>query len=680
MTPLKFWKRKLPLTLAWILVIAVITVFLSTGISLFYTTGALPRLVDENNKTVALIGEGYVFKEGESGYYGSKSTALTQKHYEELLTMNSVKNVYVNKITGAYSENFYAQLPWEPFGYYLDYADNKPYNDAIVVGEILYADYYSKIERIGVSFDGESEKEYNRRVFRLMIVVEDLYLFNDVFTDGVFHEFKCVELIVPVLYEDETELFKNGERYIFYLENYRDQLNGYGIGPSAMCNTGMHFDGKGIQVIDGGEEFYAFVPDEVTLADGVYASTLKVFSDSSRMPVISPVDGSVEDFLASPENKDWKDLFKMLETVNCCLPVVGTDCLEGQYAFITDRAKIIDGRAFTAEEYANGEKVIVISKAIAEDGKFSVGDVIKISQFDLTRESGRTQDYFDERKDEALFDEAININPSIGSFISAPKFSTTDEEFTIVGIYEQSEEWSETMFSFTPNTVFMPSSAQIDGGYGGVAYSDDMENSDGETKLYRNGAEGIGLVVELKNGMTDEFRQEIANTDMAECFLIFEQGYDEAIIPARLLASMGQRLFIIIFCGWFMVLILYVLLYQLKQNKNLGIMRSVGVTSGKARRYIFSCCLLPVLLGSVLGSVLSVRLIQGIQSKLVGYIMSDGEIGEQMQGLTQLLEYNQADPKIFILAALAQICIFAVVLWICAYAVAKRPPRKLTSK
>ena len=673
MTPLKFWKRKMPLTLAWILVIAIITVFLNTGISLFYTTGALPRLVDENNKTVALIGEGYVFKDGASGYYGSKSTALTQKHYEELLTMNSVKNVYVNRITGAYSENFYAQLPWEPYGYYLDYEANEPYNDAIAVGKILYAERYPTSEKIDVFFDGETKMEYNRGVFRLMISVEDLYLFNDVFTDGVFHEFEYVELVVPILYENEAELFKRGERCIFYLENYRNQLNSYGLGPSAMCSTGLHFDGKGIQVISEGEEFYAFVPDEVVVGDDVYASTLKTSYNSSRMPVISPIDGTVEGFLDAPENKDWKDLFKMIETVNCCLPVVGTDCLEGQYAFITDKAKIIDGRAFTAEEYANGEKVIVISKAIAEDGNVGVGDVIRISQFDLTRESGRTQNYFDELNDKALFDEAININPTVGSFASIPKFTTNDEEFTIVGIYDQSEEWSETMFSFTPNTVFMPSSAQIDGGYGGFAYSDGA-------KLYRNGSEGIGLVVELKNGMTDEFRQEIASTDMAECFLIFEQSYDEAIIPARLLASMGQRLFIIVFCGWFMVLILYVLLYQLKQNKTLGIMRSVGVTSGKARRYIFLCCLLPVALGTCLGSVLSVRLIKGIQGKLVGYIMSDSEMGSQMLGLTQLLENNQVDPKIFVFAALVQICVFAVALWICAYTVAKRPPRKLTSK
>ena len=76
---------------------------------------------------------------------------------------------------------------------------------------------------------------------------------------------------------------------------------------------------------------------------------------------------------------------------------------------------------------------------------------------------------------------------------------------------------------------------------------------------------------------------------MAEFFLVFDQGYEDSIISARLLASMGRSLFVIVFCGWLILLVLYILLYQFKQNKTLGIMRSVGATPMGAGWYAFIC-------------------------------------------------------------------------------------------
>ena len=121
MTPIIFWKRKFPLTVLWLLVIVAMTIFLSMGFSLFYTTGQLPAFVEKNNKTVALIGEAFTLTENDFGYYESESTAIIQEDYEKLLAMDSIKDVHINTITGAYSEDFYAQLAWEPAkNYYVD--------------------------------------------------------------------------------------------------------------------------------------------------------------------------------------------------------------------------------------------------------------------------------------------------------------------------------------------------------------------------------------------------------------------------------------------------------------------------------------------------------------------------------------------------------------------------------
>ncbi|MBR5448019.1 MAG: ABC transporter permease, partial [Clostridia bacterium] len=689
-TPLKFWRRKIPLTVAWVLVITAMTVFLNTGYSLLYTTGTLPEFVEENNKTVALIGESHVLKEDEGGIYASRSTAITQKEYDILASMDSVKDIHINKITGAYSDRFYADLSWEPYGGYQLGSSNEPYNNGIVVGRVITAPE-DVLDQTELSVNGADGKTYDRKQCQVSIAVEELFLFNDVFTDNVFSDFKYVELLLVYYSDSEAPLLKNGDRGIFYIDNYRCLTNS--PGPAATCMTGNIDEDsldRGLQIIRTGDRLVSFAAVEAEFEtvkipyvtpDGseIYytrdeLTLLKGLSDETHIPIMTKFEGELDDFLAKPENEAWQNLFTHLEMINGCMPVIATDCLEGQYAFVTDRAKIIEGRHFTEEEYKNSEKVLIISRTVAEKGGIKAGDTVKLSQFLLDRESGRCDDYFEERKSYYHPDYVININPTIGNFVSTPRFVTTDEEFTVVGIYDQSEEWEENMFSFTPVTVFMPLAAQIDGGYGGLAYYEDDDD-----EAVRCGAEGVGLVVEVKNGMMDRFREEIAETDMAEFFLVFDQGYEDSIISARLLASMGRSLFVIVFCGWLILLVLYVLLYQFKQNKTLGIMRSVGATPMGAGWYAFICGIIPAALGIAIGCTLGMLLIGTVQSKIFALILSQGDIAEESTRFSVLLSQNMAEPAMLIPVSILQLLAFAVVLFVCAFIVASRPPRKLSS-
>ncbi len=691
MSPLKYWRRKLPLTLVWVLVITAMTVFLSIGFSMFYTAGSLPEFVEKNNKTVALIGESHVTRENEDEYYVLRSTALTKKEYDILSKLESVKDIHINTVTGVYSDSFYAGLPWEAYGNYQLGQSNEPYNNGIVVGRVISA-FEETLEQTEISVNGVEPKTYERKWCQVSIAVEELFLFNDVFTDNVFSDFKYVELGIAYYSDGEAPLFEQGDRGIFYIDNYRYLTNS--AGPAATCMTGNLYEispDRGLQIIRRGDELVSFAADGAEFesikipyvyVDGTEGYVIKeelVFlkgsADESHIPIMTKFDGDLDTFLAESGNKAWEKLFTHLETINGCLPVVGTDCLEGQYAFVTDRAKIIEGRHFTEEEYQNGEKVLIVSCAVAEKGGIRAGDTIELSQFLLNKESGRIGDYFEEQKGYYHPDYVININPTVGNFVSTPKFATEDEEFTVVGIYDQSEEWEENMFSFTPNTVFMPKSAQIDGGYGGLAYYED-----GEEELVRCGAEGIGLVVEIKNGMMDRFREEIAKTDMSESFLVFDQGYEESIIPARLLASMGRSLFIVVFCGWSILLILYVLLYQFKQNKTLGIMRSVGSTSTRTGLYVFICGIIPALFGVLIGCSVGMLLLDTVQNKIFTLILGQGDIAEESARFATLLSQTVAEPTMLIPIALLQLLIFTVVLFVCALLAASRPPRKLSSE
>ena len=691
MTPLKFWRRKLPLTAVWVAVCMAMTVFLSTGFSLFYTASGLPDLVEKNNKTVALIGESHVVKEVEDGVFIIDPVAFTEKEYALLSEMDSVKDVHINKISGAYSESFYAGLPWEAYSSYQIGNSNEPYNNGILVGRVIGQAYDSEtdLKPTKVCINGETV-ECTRRLCSVSFSVEKLYLFNDVFTDNVFSDFKFVDLEVVYYSADDTPLFESGDRCIVYIDNYRYRSNG--AGPSATCLTGNLYGTpeSGLNIIRRGDELISFsvdgaeyetvkVPAITTDGSEVYyereeLTMLEGTTDERHIPIMSKLgaDVKLEDFLESPENGGWQMLPSHLETVNGCLPVVGTDCLEGQYAFVTDRAKIVEGRAFTEEEYQNGERVLVISRAVAEKGGVKAGDTVKLSQFLLDRESGRTDDFSVERG-YYYHDYTTNINPTVGSYVTTPKFATEDELFTVVGIYDQSEEWVENMFAFSPNTVFMPAGAQTEGAFGG------LDSYDGDGEPIRAGAAGVGLVVEIKNGMMDDFRREVASSGVGEAFLVFDQGYEESIIPARLLASMGRSLFLIVFCGWVILLVLYVLLYQLKQNRTLGIMRSVGVTPAAAGLYVFVCSFVPASVGVSAGCGLGMLLVESVQNKIFSLILSGGDMAGESIRFSLLLSQNAAEPAALIPAALVQIGIFAAVLAVCAITVASRPPRSLSS-
>lgn len=48
------------------------------------------------------------------------------------------------------------------------------------------------------------------------------------------------------------------------------------------------------------------------------------------------------------------------------------------------------------------------------------------------------------------------------------RFDETENEcFAVVGIYRLENEWEDSAYSITPNTIFVPQKAQIEGGFGG---------------------------------------------------------------------------------------------------------------------------------------------------------------------------------------------------------------------
>ena len=108
-------------------------------------------------------------------------------------------------------------------------------------------------------------------------------------------------------------------------------------------------------------------------------------------------------------------------------------------------------------------------------------------------------------------------------------------------------------------------------------------------------------------------------------------------------------------------------------------MRSVGATPMGAGWYAFICGIIPAALGIASGCTLGMLLIGTVQSKIFALILSQGDIAEESTRFSVLLSQNMAEPAMLIPVSILQLLAFAVVLFVCAFIVASRPPRKLSS-
>ena len=93
---------------------------------------------------------------------------------------------------------------------------------------------------------------------------------------------------------------------------------------------------------------------------------------------LSPVEGSVEDFLADPENADWAALLDTVKTQYSTVPVLGTDLLDSFYLFHEKTAYVAEGRGFDSADYADGNRVCLISQTLAQANGLHVGDKLNL--------------------------------------------------------------------------------------------------------------------------------------------------------------------------------------------------------------------------------------------------------------------------------------------------------------
>ena len=609
--------RKPMTTALWVILTAAMALLLSVGAAMLYSSGSLTSILDGYHTSIAV----------RLNPNTPQIDGFTAEDVKAFEAMDSVEKVYFHTVSGAYSPELTPVLAPA-----FDHESNKCYSDMLVVGTITAMEPYN------------AENNWVRG----MIHVEEMILENPTVTRSAFWEEPEMEFWYSG-WDASLENLAVGQRWVFF-GSYMDIYGVY----SVSYPTKWH-EGKLLRI-----ENIDYAPDNPNNITGP--------------ALLAPIEGTWEEFLQDPANAIYLDMMDRWEKQQHSLAVLGTDNVNVLYAFAANKASVTQGRAFTDEEYASGAKVCMLSESVANRSGISVGDTITMEQYLLT---------------DAL-QVNLNLNPSllggVGDMYNEPNVGmftllneyAPREEFTVVGLYRQIDEWANDPYGFTPNTILIPKSAQIPGAMGGPTGEQDNFMADGTYGVY--------FSIKLKNGEISNFEEQMeASERFADRFLTVDQGFGAVMETLAQVEASTMKLMGMCLAGWAMLMMLYLLLYQGSQRKNIGIMRSLGASPKVAGDYLWKSGLTVAAIGIAVGTAASLVVVQFTQSRLlqnaVAQLPGKYSIGGLTDEAVQLMaQESQLPVWLLLLLALVQMALFGLVLRSHAKHTSRKSPRNLLSK
>lgn len=698
-------------TILWTLLFAAAALSAVLGVSAAYAAARLPSVLVEYHTTVAV----QAWEEAAEDGPGVK-TALFEPELEALKSLPMVQSADLRTLTGAVIPELTGRIGLKPWGkicvnnvdYLYPWDANTAYERVMAAGTVIKA-WTSRGEDRPTDLSALGGPERANiwtnfavlRVEELIAAQPDLYFFP---TEDYTDYNGTILVRCDTLQANREPWFQEGERYVVqgWLDPACSFTSFQGSEPPAdlqLCP--QLFCDRLLGAL------CAALAEEDTLA--AYADVTEGPEDpmlrrietlAGRMPLIRRLEGSAETLFAA--DPAWAAQREEAQTQLHTFPVLGTECLESVYQFVTGQAVIEEGRFFTREEYESGAKLCVLSRTLAESGGIRVGDQISLSQFLLSEGWMNGKNH----STDPAYNSKSN-NPSVGEFPFAADQPHEVERFTVVGLYRQENEWENGAFSFTPNTVFIPQKAQLPGGYGGLSQYREDETwvtppPGGETIIdgqpidkpiavtiqipMERGVQGVYFSLVLENGSMEDFQTAVAELTRTEPglenhrFLTFDQGYEGADRGIAAIAQAGFRLLLAISAGALMVLLAYLLFCQGRQRQALGIMRSVGASRSEARRWLFGSGWVPPALGILLGTGLA-----WLASVWAGRILfslivdqaEEGVLGQTREAYLKMLEAARLPWWAYFAAAGSLLLIGTLLLWIHAAFLSRKSIRKL---
>ena len=329
------------------------------------------------------------------------------------------------------------------------------------------------------------------------------------------------------------------------------------------------------------------------LASYQYSEEGKLLPDDMRNILYEEV---TDGFYETKHGKRWLKVAESLGRPYSTVPVTATNNTKLLIPFYNGTTYIDQGEDISKEEYANGEKVCLVSRSFARNNHLNVGDKLNLPLYYANYRSSAGRAY---GKSEAW--AGYNMLNAEGE--PYPVFF--EAEYTIVGLYLTIGGGTSSGYSMASNEIVIPTKS--------------IEASDKNNIVDYGPMMGYTTSFQIPNGSIEEYVKEFNKLGIDELELKFyDKGYTELRTGLDNIKGMSMLLLAAGILATILILVFFCNMFIAKQKKRTAIERSLGMSKWNCTHSMINGILLIVLIGSILGSLLGFLLTDRAASVLNG--------------------------------------------------------------
>ena len=260
------------------------------------------------------------------------------------------------------------------------------------------------------------------------------------------------------------------------------------------------------------------------------------------------------------------------------VPVLAVDSVEGMLEFASGRTQITQGRSVSQEEYRDGAAVCLISETLARESGLDVGDTLPLSLYE---------------KEKNLMPTMVGDSDPTASYYLPQRGFQQETEYTVIGLYRQSNEWSQGVASFTPNTVLVPRKSV--------------------TCAVETGETGLGVssgclweTMVLQNGTIDQMEARLKENGLGGTVTYYDQGYSDIVESLDGYNRVSRTVLLVGLALWAVVLAAYCVLLPMQESKTALRMWTLGAKRRDIAGQIWTPSALMAAAGTVIALAVSI--------------------------------------------------------------------------
>ena len=284
---------------------------------------------------------------------------------------------------------------------------------------------------------------------------------------------------------------------------------------------------------------------------------------------ILPEGVTAEEMIAS--SPTWQKAMESVRVNSHSVPVLAVNHLEALADFAAGTTMVTQGRSISQAEYDSGAAVCLVSESLARENGLNVGDVLPLSLYEYDQD--------------LRYSYIHEYNPRPSCYLSDQGFQQ-ETEYTIIGLYRQSNEWVTTPTSFTPNSVFVP------------------EKSVTCQTVYGN--YGVWSSLILQNGTIDQMEARLEENDLGGAVTYYDQGYSDIVESLDGYTRVSRTVLLVGLALWAVVLAAYCILLPMQEGKTALRMWTLGAKRRDIAGQIWTPSALMAAAGTVIALAVSI--------------------------------------------------------------------------